>query len=268
MTSWPPRLLCLTRQDRPAALPAATSSVTRRCQVPSALGRTSPRWVPSCSCSPRIHIAHTGFGRNPETWHASSKRPGPGLEAADSQASGFTASSRERGILEGGRALEAPASAQARGSHSSACGDEASYNLRPSPWLLQESLPATASCKCPALHSRATRAQLYRRRMFQALLELFICLLPLPLKQRSCLTLGVYVIKFTEPQGCSVNVCGMNKWPHALSIPSQASLFLWYSKGGEPWPGQTWTEPRDAGQRVREAHLASPGLPFLLRGGL
>ena len=55
--------------------------------------------------------------------------------------------------------------------------------------------------------------------MFQTLLELFICLIIFPLKQRSCLTPSAYLIQFMEPKGRSVNVCGMNKYPHALSIP-------------------------------------------------
>lgn len=88
--SWPPKLLCFTRQVRPTASPAATFRVTRRYHVRSTLGKSSPLWVPSCSCSPRIHITHTGFGWKPETWHTSSRRPGPGLEPLDTQASGFT----------------------------------------------------------------------------------------------------------------------------------------------------------------------------------
>jgi hypothetical protein len=60
--SWPPRLLCFTRHDRPAASPDATSKVAWRYHVPSALGRTSLRLVPDCSCVPRIHITRTGFG--------------------------------------------------------------------------------------------------------------------------------------------------------------------------------------------------------------
>ena len=101
--SWPPRLLCFTRQVRPAASPDATSRVTRRYHVPSALGRMSPRRVPGCFFSPRIHITHTDFGWKPETWHTSSRRPGPGLGPLDTQASGFTSDEKMRrnGIYEG-----------------------------------------------------------------------------------------------------------------------------------------------------------------------
>ena len=100
--SWPPRLLCFTRQLRPAASPAATSRVTRRYQVPSALGRTSPRRDPGCFCLPLIHITHTGFGWKPETWHTNNRRPGPGLGPLDTQACGFTR--EERGEIEFRRA--------------------------------------------------------------------------------------------------------------------------------------------------------------------
>ena len=41
MMSWPPRLLCLTRQLRPDASLASTFRETRRYHVPSALGKTS-----------------------------------------------------------------------------------------------------------------------------------------------------------------------------------------------------------------------------------
>lgn len=87
--------------------------------------------------------------------------------------------------------------------------------------------------------------------MFQTSLQLFICLLILPLKQRCCLTPRVYLIQFMEPKECSGNVCEMNKYLYALSIPS--FFFPQCSKGSEPWNGKIQMEPNRGGQGVRGA---------------
>lgn len=95
MMSWPSRLLCFTRQDRPDVSVASTSKETLRYHVPSALGKISLCWVPCCTCSPRIHLTQIGFGWKPETWQTSIWRSERELVPVDSQASGFTAEHRK-----------------------------------------------------------------------------------------------------------------------------------------------------------------------------